>query len=54
MILFGGPDAEGQAKDDTWAYDPAANTWTELKPTGAVPSAALLVAAWSTPRRAAR
>ncbi len=25
--------------NDTWAYDPAANTWTDLKPSGALPSA---------------
>ena len=43
FILFGGQVYE-QKKDesvwsnDTWAYDPAGNTWTELKPSGAVPS----------------
>ncbi len=43
FILFGGQVYE-QKKDesvwsnDTWAYDPAANTWAELKPSGAVPS----------------
>ena len=25
--------------NDTWAYDPAANTWTELHPAGDLPSA---------------
>ena len=35
-ILFGG--WHGGVLGDTWAYDPAANTWTELGPTGAVPS----------------
>jgi N-acetylneuraminic acid mutarotase len=35
VILFGGYD--GGFLDDTWAYDPAANTWTELKPSGETP-----------------
>ena len=44
MIVFGGQVFEQEKDeslwfDDTWAYDPAANTWTELKPSGAVPSA---------------
>jgi N-acetylneuraminic acid mutarotase len=38
MILFGGADAEGQAKDDTWAYDPSANTWTNLNSAGDLPA----------------
>jgi N-acetylneuraminic acid mutarotase len=40
LILFGGcEDVEnGPVLNDTWAYDPAANTWTELKPTGTLPS----------------
>ena len=38
IILFGG--GSGQASfDDTWAYDPATNTWTDLVPPGSVPSA---------------
>ena len=40
VILFGGVDAGGHL-NDTWAYDPAANTWTELKPAGAQPAVAL-------------
>ena len=39
VIMFGGSD--GYAADllsDTWAYDPAANTWTALKPSGSMPS----------------
>jgi N-acetylneuraminic acid mutarotase len=43
MILFGGrDDARGPDANlltDTWAYDPVANTWTELKPSGTVPVA---------------
>jgi N-acetylneuraminic acid mutarotase len=35
-ILFGGITAAGPV-NDTWAYDPVANTWTELKPLGMVP-----------------
>ena len=38
VILFGGVSADA-ALGDTWAYDPAANTWTELWPKGTVPSA---------------
>ena len=52
MILFGG--ASGRTLlNDTWAYDLAANTWTELKPTGTVPSARA-VTRWSTTRLTAR
>ena len=36
VILFGGQTgsdtAEDSFKDDTWAYDVAANKWTEMKP----------------------
>ncbi len=38
VILFGGVSDAG-LYDDTWAYDPAAETWTELLPEGPVPSA---------------
>ena len=37
VILFGGWDKTDF--DDTWAYDPAANTWTKLKPAGNLPPA---------------
>ncbi len=37
MILFGGFNATGDF-NDTWAYDPATNRWTELAPEGVVPS----------------
>jgi N-acetylneuraminic acid mutarotase len=39
VILFGGWDySAGNSLNDTWAYDPSANTWTNLKPRGTVPS----------------
>jgi hypothetical protein len=42
-IMFGGRQdeigASGDALNDTWAYDPVANTWTELHPAGALPLA---------------
>ena len=34
LIMFGGDDADMFFPNDTWAYDPAANTWAELKPSG--------------------
>jgi N-acetylneuraminic acid mutarotase len=37
VILFAGCDAGGNDFNDTWAYDPAANAWTKLNPTGSVP-----------------
>jgi hypothetical protein len=40
VILFGGlDDSDRTILNDTWSYDPAANTWTELQPVGAVPFA---------------
>ena len=39
VILFGGDNRRESLYRDTWAYDPAANTWTELDPAGKVPSA---------------
>jgi N-acetylneuraminic acid mutarotase len=36
VLLFGG-NAGGYLTNDTWAYDPAANSWTQLDPTGALP-----------------
>jgi len=38
VILFGGVSDAG-LHGDTWAYDPATQTWTELSPEGPVPSA---------------
>ncbi len=38
VIMFGGSDESG-CLNDTWAYDPTANKWTDLDPVGAVPSA---------------
>jgi N-acetylneuraminic acid mutarotase len=37
LILFGGWDDNDQILGDTWAYDPGANAWTELEPSGAAP-----------------
>ena len=36
IMLFGGHGNE-VIRNDLWAYDPSANTWTELHPTGDVP-----------------
>jgi N-acetylneuraminic acid mutarotase len=41
MVLFGGWSATRQF-DDTWAYDPAKNSWTDLKPAGEAPTARAL------------
>ncbi len=41
VILFGGVDRANTTLNDLWAYDPSANTWTELHPTGDVPCARL-------------
>ena len=38
MLLFGGWDLSA-GLNDTWEYDPVANTWTELAPAGSTPSA---------------
>jgi N-acetylneuraminic acid mutarotase len=38
VYLFGGWNGAKEF-NDTWSYDPAANTWTELKPAGSVPAA---------------
>jgi N-acetylneuraminic acid mutarotase len=38
MILFGGYDGSTEY-NDTWAYDPAAGTWKDLKPEGNPPAA---------------
>jgi N-acetylneuraminic acid mutarotase len=37
LIMFGGGVSETELFNDTWAYDPVANSWTELKPSGTVP-----------------
>jgi N-acetylneuraminic acid mutarotase len=37
VILFGGT-VQSHCLGDTWAYDPAANVWTQLTPLGGVPS----------------
>jgi N-acetylneuraminic acid mutarotase len=40
MIMFGGVRGGGEYTyyNDTWAYDPVANTWTDLMPSGDIPS----------------
>ncbi|MFH2005946.1 MAG: kelch repeat-containing protein [bacterium] len=37
VILYGGRDDWGTAYSDTWEYDVAANTWTQLTTTGTPP-----------------
>jgi N-acetylneuraminic acid mutarotase len=47
LILFGGayadnpaaPGADAHAYNDLWSYEPAANTWSELQPSGTAPTA---------------
>lgn len=40
LIMFGGLDRKtGTCLSDTWAYDPAANSWTKLDPRGPTPPA---------------
>ena len=39
VVLFGGTSGGGTYFNDTWAYDPTANTWANLNPGGALPSA---------------
>jgi N-acetylneuraminic acid mutarotase len=41
LILFGGAESSGNSLNDTWAYDPAANNWTNLEPAGDVPPASV-------------
>jgi N-acetylneuraminic acid mutarotase len=38
-FIYGGEAALGLLVTDTWAYDPAANTWAQLLPAGDLPSA---------------
>jgi N-acetylneuraminic acid mutarotase len=49
VVLFGGIDADFVRHNDTWAYDPLTNSWTDLLPPGESPlprgrSAAVYVA----------
>jgi N-acetylneuraminic acid mutarotase len=37
LIMFGGETTGGGSLNDTWAYDPTANTWTNLSPSGKLP-----------------
>jgi hypothetical protein len=39
VILFGGMGADFACLNDTWAYDPVANTWTAVTPIGEIPAA---------------
>ena len=39
LIMFGGVDDTGVLRNDTWAYDPTVNYWTNLKPAGTLPRA---------------
>ncbi len=61
IILFGGryaqvggpePIPEEMLLNDTWAYDPIANSWTELTPSGTLPPPVVTMAWPTTPRRA--
>jgi N-acetylneuraminic acid mutarotase len=38
VILFGGSNESDPTFNDTWAYDPVGNTWTNLNPSGSLPS----------------
>jgi hypothetical protein len=39
IVLFGGTDASFACLNDTWLYDPVANTWTTVTPAGEIPPA---------------
>jgi N-acetylneuraminic acid mutarotase len=41
LVIFGGrtSNSDSDVLDDTWAYSPSANTWTNLNPSGTLPSA---------------
>jgi N-acetylneuraminic acid mutarotase len=39
LLLFGGSEQDGTEMSDLWAYDPAANQWTQLAPSGSAPPA---------------
>ena len=36
-MFGGGSGYAGRPPKSTWAYDPAAQTWTDLKPSGSLP-----------------
>ncbi|MCX5977083.1 MAG: hypothetical protein NTV33_09730 [Coprothermobacterota bacterium] len=38
VILFGGSNTSGSGLNDTWAYDPAGNTWTNRSPSNSPPA----------------
>jgi len=39
LVVFGGFDAAGAELGDTWEWDPGTNTWANVTPAGASPSA---------------
>jgi hypothetical protein len=39
LLLFGGSEQDGTEMSDLWDYDPAANQWTQLAPSGSAPPA---------------
>ncbi len=39
LIMFGGRSTETELLNDTWAYDPAGNSWAKLSPSGNLPPA---------------
>jgi N-acetylneuraminic acid mutarotase len=41
MVMFGGTTADAFALSDTWEYDCAKNTWSEVESAGVSPSARL-------------
>lgn len=41
MLVFGGVNSSGTFLNDLWIYRPAANAWTEVKPTGGPPTTRL-------------
>lgn len=45
IIMFGGASDEDNPLNDTWEYDRGNNAWTELKPSGNLPSARRSMAA---------
>ena len=50
VFMFGGAKDEKSPLGDTWTYDPLANTWTRLEPSGEAPPARWGAAAVYLPR----
>jgi hypothetical protein len=38
FLAFGGRDVNGNSLNDSWVYDPVANTWTQLSPSHSPPA----------------